>query len=174
MRKYKFALYILFAALTAGVMGVLLVWNLTGNDLYLYLSGGLAAVLLAFFVAMLILNHKTGWRDEKTVRGRILGDAPLLLELYFYDADGKKKPRIVAAAYDCSDAELFLDIMKKQGENADMGIFDDAYIGYITIKPALLSTARKKKIVLTEETYAALKKAAGLQEFFKTNTFLFL
>lgn len=174
MRTYKLVLYILFAALSLGVMGLLSVWTFTERPFFLYLSGGLAAVFVVFFIGILILNHKTGWHDEKTVRGRILGDAPLLLELYFAEQKTGKAPRLVAAAYDCSDAELFLEIMKKQGENADMGIFDDAYIGYITAKPALFSAARKKKVVLAEETYAALKETAELKEFLEKNTFLFL
>lgn len=173
MRKYKVVLYAAFGILAIAVMAVLLLWTFTRRDLFLFLSAAMAGVLLLFFLGLLLLNKKTGWRDEKTVRGRILGDAPLIVQLYFPETESGKTGRLVAAAYDHQNGAMFLDILKKQGEDADMGIFDDVYIGYLLVKPQQLSAMKKKQIVLSRETHDALRTSAP-EEFFQSNKFLFL
>ncbi len=169
MRPYKLFLYVLLAVLTFGVMGTLLAWSLTQKDVLLAVSASLGAVYLVYFIGLLYLNNKTGWKDEKTVRGRIAGTETMLLHLYYSD---EAKRRLVAAAYHPYDPEIFIKILKQNGSNPDMDMFDDVYIGYAIIKPKELKAARNKTVVLAEDVLAALKTAPGLEEFIGGNTFV--
>ena len=163
MSKLKAFLYIVLALLTGAVLGTLITWNIVKNDTLLFVSLGLAALYIAYFVFLFIFNKKTGWQDEKTPLARLRKGEPLLASLYPYR--GKK---YVLCIYKADNVNRFLEWVKSGDEdNLPDGC---EFEGWCTVKPSQLAEIEKQTFAIPQESLDTLKADAKLARFFKKNT----
>ena len=168
MSKKKIFLYIVLAVLTAVTMGTLFAWSFTQYNLLLYIFFGLAAVFLAYFILLSHINSRTGWKDEKTLRGRLNSDEQFLVHLYPY-----KGERYILALYETEDGDAFRAWVRQiTSDEVNADAFDREYIGFVKFTADDLQNVKNKCIVAEEDTLSALREMEALGGFFENNTFL--
>lgn len=162
--------YVFLAILASAVLGTLLMWAFTKNDAVLILSGALAVVFLAYFITLLVYNTKYGWQGEKGVRARTLSEEKLYVAVY----PTRSKKKFLLNVYEPlagHSEEEFAALSKAllEPETADMGAFDDVYVGYFTVKDDVLAGIVKKTVALPEDIKTALEEDPSFKSFFRKN-----
>ncbi len=146
MSTAKKIMYVVLGVLASAVMVALILWGIWQDLTFLIISASLAAVFLVYFFALLYINYRTGWSDEKTARRRVLSDERLLLDVYPH------KRGIAADVYLASDAKntvaMIARIAQNKGSDADMGALSAVYVGYAVIRTEDVATIRNKVLAV--------------------------
>lgn len=167
MRNHKKILYIGLAVLSALILLTIVIWTITRDETYFVLMGILAVLFLAYFILLIAMNARSGWRDENTAYARTRTKENLLLHVYPY-----KRNSYIIAAYEPYDEKTFAQWLEAhfEEEDADMWPVDCVYIGWTKMKRHELATLENKSIVFPEETEAELRADEKIAPLFKKNT----
>ncbi len=170
--KFKIFLYSALGFLALGVLSTLFAWTLVRSKELLIASLTLFGVFAVYFIFLVLLSRKTGWRDEKTLPRRIASQEKFLLDGYF----GKKHGRetFFLDAYPDGERELFIRRLKGENEgfDSDMGALGALCIGSVALPLEELFALRGKCIALQKEVAARLREDARFAAFARKNEIL--
>lgn len=169
MRTFKKILYALLLAIAGAVAALMIVWSVTGKNLWLYIALAVFGAFCLYFCLILLLNRRSGWKDENLLSRKVFTE-DYLIDLY---PSPLHRRRWCLDVYDPRDPQKVLSLLAEyasygdyEGADSDDDPLDAFYIGYAELKTKDLLRLEKRKFAIEKKVLGELNFPAA--ELFRT------